>query len=138
MEILIQAFVLGAVAGFIPGAVMTLLFVTVMQGGLAAGVRAFFWSMLSEITIAGGLLLIATQLPLDQGFFTVVGFIGGTVLIYFAWKVFQLRSIAVQGDTQLFTAPKILLKILLPRDHLRRIQPENVCNPRLILPLAVE
>ena len=109
MEVLLQAFVLGAVAGFIPGAVMTLLFVSVMQGGLPAGMRAFFWSMIFEIVIAGGLLVIATQLPLKHDFFTAVGLVGGTVLLYFSWKVLHLRAVNVQNDSVLFTAPKIFI-----------------------------
>lgn len=109
MDILLQAFVLGAVGGLVPGAVMTLLFVSAMQGGLPAATRAFLWSMVSEICIAGGLLFIATLLPLDQKFFAGVGALGGVALLYFAYHVFQLRRMHIDGETTLFSAPKIFL-----------------------------
>ncbi len=109
MEVLIQAFVLGAIGGVVPGAVLTILLVSALQGGLKTGLRAFFWAMLSEIIVAGGLLLVATQLPLDASVFTAIGIVGGVVLLYFAWQVFQLRSIRVQDETVLFTPLKIFL-----------------------------
>src|SRR3989344_5824190 len=109
MRILVEAFILGAIGGFVPGAVLTLLLVSVLQGGLTAGVRAFWWSMLAEVLIAGSLLLIATQLPIGQSFFNVIGVVGGGFLFYFSWKIFQLRSITVHDGALLFTAPKIFL-----------------------------
>ena len=109
MEVLVQAFVLGIVAGFIPGAVLTLLLVSTLQGGLSAGIRAFWWSMLSEILIAGGLLLLASLLPLSASSFTAIGIVGGAVLLYFAWNVFQLKSISVNDAPIFFTAPKIFM-----------------------------
>ena len=109
MDILLQAFILGAIGGIVPGAVLTILLVSALQGGLKAGTQAFFWAMLSEVVIAGGLLLIATKLPLQAKVFSFIGLIGSVVLLYFAWQVFQLRSIRIQDDSTLFTPLKIFL-----------------------------
>ncbi len=109
MDVLLQAFVLGATGGIIPGAVLTILLVSTLQGGLPGGLRAFGWAMLSEILIAGGLLLVATQLPLTPVIFTWIGIIGSLVLLYFAWQVFQLRAVKVHEETALFTPGRIFL-----------------------------
>ena len=109
MNILFQGFALGLVGGIIPGAVLTVLFVSTMQGGLFAGIRAFLWAFLAEISIVGVLLYIALQLPLHPDVFVAIGGIGGIVLLYFARQVFQLRSIEAEGSPILFTAPKIFL-----------------------------
>jgi threonine/homoserine/homoserine lactone efflux protein len=109
MGILLQGFLLGAVGGVIPGAVLTILLVSTLQGGLKAGFRAFFWAMLSEIIIAGGLLLLATLLPLSPIVFVWIGVVGSLILLYFSWQVFQLRSITVHKGSTLFTPSKIFL-----------------------------
>jgi threonine/homoserine/homoserine lactone efflux protein len=109
MGILLRAFVLGAVGGVIPGAVLTILLVSALQGGLSAGLRAFVWAMISEILVAGSLLLVAIQLPLNANVFTGIGVVGACVLLYFAWSVFKLRSVKVHGEGMLFTPSKILL-----------------------------
>ncbi len=109
MDVLLQAFVLGAIGGVVPGAVLTILLVSALQGGLVGGLRAFFWAMLSEILIAGGLLLLAAQLSMGEEVFMAIGFVGGVVLLYFAWQVFKLRSIQIHNTPALFTPGKILL-----------------------------
>lgn len=100
---------LGAIGGLVPGAVLTILLVSVLQGGLRAGLRAFWWAMLAEIVIAGALLLVAAQLPLGENFFLLLGGVGGVVLFYFAWQVFQLRSVSIENGTVLFSPQKIFL-----------------------------
>jgi threonine/homoserine/homoserine lactone efflux protein len=109
MDILLQAFVLGAIGGFIPGAVLTMLLVSTLQGGLKGGLRTFVWAMLAELVIVGALLLVALQLPLQTSAFIVVGFVGSIVLLYFAWQVFKLRSIKVENGSVFFTPSKIFL-----------------------------
>lgn len=110
MDILLQAFVLGAIGGFIPGAVLTMLLVSTLQGGLKGGLRTFAWAMLAELIIVGVLLLAALQLPLHTSTFMAVGFVGGIVLLYFAWQVFKLRAVRIQQNGPvLFTPSKIFL-----------------------------
>ncbi len=107
MHILLQAFVLGAAGGAVPGAMLTVLLLSTLQGGFAAGVRTFVSVMVSELCIVGALLLIAFQLPLGETFFSVVGIAGGLVLFYFAWNISKLRSIREDPGAVLFTPPKI-------------------------------
>lgn len=107
MHVLLQAFVLGVIGGAIPGTVLSILLVSVLQGGLRAGSLAFLWSMLSEVAIVGVLLLVATHLPLGPQTFVALGGVGGIVLLYFAWRVFSLRAIRVEESTLLFKPWKI-------------------------------
>lgn len=107
MDILVQGFGLGLIGGVIPGAVLTVLFVSAMQGGLRAGLRAFLWAFLAEVVIVSALLLLALQLPLSPDVFVAVGGIGGLVLLYFAWQVFHLRSMDIQETPTFFTASRI-------------------------------
>ena len=107
MEVLFQAFVLGAIGGVVPGAILTLLLVSVIEGGMRAGVVVFLWALLSEVIVAGALLVVAAQLPLDDRVFMVIAGVGGVVLLYFAWQVLQLRTISIGGGGMLFTPAKI-------------------------------
>lgn len=109
MYVLLQAFALGALGGIVPGAVLTILLVSTLQGGLKNGLKAFFWALFSEVVIAGALLMVAAQLNISQDTFIAIGFVGGTVLLYFAWKVFQLRTVSVDQGPALFTPLKIFL-----------------------------
>ncbi len=109
MDVLLQAFMLGAVGGVIPGAVLTILLVSTLQGGLKAALRAFVWALISEIVIAGALLITAVQLGLSQEVFRWIALVGGLVLMYFAWQVFHLRSVTVKDEVILFSPTKIFL-----------------------------
>ncbi|TSC86480.1 MAG: Uncharacterized protein G01um10148_466 [Parcubacteria group bacterium Gr01-1014_8] len=110
MDLLLQGFVLGAVGGIVPGAVLTILLVSALQGGLYLGLRTFFWAMLSEIAVAGALLLLATQIPLNERLFMGMGLVGGFVLVYFAFKVFTLKSVGIpEHERTVFTPLRILI-----------------------------
>lgn len=107
MGILIQGFVLGLVGGIVPGAVLSILFVSAMQGGLRAGLYAFWWAMFAEVVIAGGLLLVFAQFSLPPAIFNVIGLCGGVALLYFGRQVYQLREVAVEVSRPMFTGTKI-------------------------------
>ena len=65
--------------------------------------------MLSEIFVAGTLLVVAAQFSLPQSVFAAIGILGGLVLFYFAWQVLGLRSVSVEEGYVLFSPSKILL-----------------------------
>ncbi len=109
MEVLLEGFALGAVGGIVPGAVLTILLLSALHGDFQRAIQAFFWAIFSEVVIAGGLLFIATRLPLEPRIFSLVGFVGGIVLLYFAWRVFHVHSLRIAGAPVLFSGPKIFL-----------------------------
>ena len=109
MDILFQGFMLGLVSGIIPGTVTTVLLVSTLQGGFLSGMRTLAWVFCAEIVVVGTFLLVILQLPVNQEVFALLGGIGGCVLLYFAWRVYQLQSITLTNEHILFTAPKIFL-----------------------------
>ena len=98
MQILIEAFGLGLIGGIIPGAILTILLVSVIQGGFKAGLEAFVWSLVAELTVVGILLLILFTLPLPRETFNYIGLVGSLVLFYFAWQIFHLQKIDQPKD----------------------------------------
>jgi len=93
MQILFEAFGLGLIGGIIPGSILTILLISVIQGGFPAGLRAFIWSLTAELTVVGILLLVLFTLPISPSIFNYIGLIGGLVLFYFAWQIFHLYKI---------------------------------------------
>lgn len=92
-SILLEAFGLGLVGGVIPGSILTILLISVIEGGYRAGLRAFLWSLAAELTVVGILLLVLFNLPIPETIFNYVGLVGGLVLFYFAWQVYHLHKI---------------------------------------------
>lgn len=108
-EILSQAFIFGVVGGVIPGTVLTMILVSTLHRGFWAGFKVFGWAVFSEMVIVAALLFGAVQLSLSIRDFAFVGLFGGAILIYFAWRVFKLRSVKVEDSPVLFTPSKIFL-----------------------------
>ncbi|MBI4129042.1 MAG: LysE family transporter, partial [Parcubacteria group bacterium] len=109
MFILLQAALLGLVAGLTPGPMLTALLVNTLQGGARTGFRTLVWIMLWEILVTSSLILVATLLPLSPAVFGAIGIVGGIVLLYLAWQVFQVRGIQAHATGALFTPRKLLL-----------------------------
>ena len=110
MQIIIEAFLLGLVGGIIPGSILTVLLVSVMQGGFKAGLRAFSWCMAAEVSIVLVLLALLLSLPITPIVFTYLSVIGGLVLFYFASQILKLSKIEKPESTEsVFSAQKIYL-----------------------------
>ena len=110
MHAIFEGFGLGFVGGFVPGSILTILLISVIQGGFSSGVRAFFISLLAEIIIVGVLLLILFNLPIPEIAFTYIGLVGGLVLFYFGSQVLRIKSIETPEETKkTFTPTKIFI-----------------------------
>ncbi len=108
MQIIIEAFLLGLVGGVVPGSILTILLVSVIQGGFKSGLRAFSWSLAAELTVVSLLLVLLIQLPVSTNFFNYLGFVGGLVLFYFGLQVFKLSKIDKPEETaEVFTWKQI-------------------------------
>lgn len=107
MQALLEAFGLGLVGGVVPGSVLTILLVSVLQGGYRAGLRAFLWALFAEVTIVLILLTIVFNLPLTETVFAYVGLVGGLVLFYFGTQVLKIKTIDAPTETTTFSALKI-------------------------------
>ena len=90
------------------GSILTILLISVLQGGFKAGLRAFAWCLTAEILIVALLLIIVLNLQLPAQIFSYVGVIGSFVLFYFAWQVTKLSKIEQTGEDQkVFTGLRI-------------------------------
>jgi threonine/homoserine/homoserine lactone efflux protein len=134
MQTLFEAFTLGFLGGLVPGAVLTMILVSVLQKGFVGGVRTFLYCVLAEIVIVAVLLSVILSLPLPNTTFHYVGFIGGLVLVYFAWNIQKIKQVeANTANVALFTIQKIF--ILSATNALLYIFWLTVCVP-LMLSLA--
>lgn len=110
MQILIEAFLLGLVGGLVPGSILTIILISVLQGGYKSGLRAFFWSFLAELTIVSILLLFVLSLPFTTTVFSYIGMIGGVVLFYFAYQILGISKISnPENQETLFSGRQIYL-----------------------------
>jgi threonine/homoserine/homoserine lactone efflux protein len=110
MDIIAQGFLLGLLGGVIPGAVLTILFVSAIRGGFRAALTVFLWAFASEVAIVGILLSIGMQFSVGEIGFRAIGFVGGLFLLYLAREVFKMRTFegneegqAVFGPAKIFT-----------------------------------
>jgi len=83
----ITAVIIGFVSGFVPGAVVTMIFSEVLRHGFFAGLRVLLWSMLVEIIVASAIIFGFSQASLPEAVFYGIGFFGAGFLIYLAWGV---------------------------------------------------
>lgn len=110
MHAIFGGFGLGFVGGLVPGSILTILLVSVIQAGFSAGARAFFISLLAEVLIVGILLLILFNLPTPVNAFIYIGLIGGVVLFYFGSQVLRIKGIETPGESkETFTPTKIFI-----------------------------
>jgi len=110
MNSLVEAFFLGLTGGVIPGSILTILLISVLQGGFKAGLRAFGWCLAAEVLIVALLLTIILNLQLPTQVFSYIGLIGSSVLFYFAWQVTKLSKIEQKvGDQKVFTGWRIFI-----------------------------
>ncbi len=111
MHILLQGFGIGALGGIVPGSILSILLISVMQGGFRSGLRAFLWCVTAEVLTVIALLSIIFSLPIPIVTFQGIGLVGGLVLFYFAWQVSKIRSVGLpSGDgRETFSAGKIFL-----------------------------
>lgn len=108
MQIIIEAFLLGLVGGIVPGSILTILLVSVIQGGFKSGFRAFSWSLAAELTVVSLLLMVLVHLPVNAKLFNYLGLAGGLVLFYLGLQVFKLSKIDKPEETsEVFTWKQI-------------------------------
>lgn len=109
MNTLWEAAILGLVGGLIPGSILTILLVSVMQGGFRAGLKSFWWCLGGELITVTVLLFLVFSLPIPKIIFDLMGLIGCVVLLYLAWQVSKIRAIEDPNQELFFSPQKIVL-----------------------------
>ena len=111
MVILLQGFTLGLLGGLVPGAILTILFVSVLQGGVNQGLRAFGWSLAAELLVAGSLVYAIMLWSPDPVWFHYLGIVGSIVLLYFAWGIWQIKTVDTDVDSKKIYSPIEILTL---------------------------
>ncbi len=113
MQTIFAALTLGFIGGLIPGAVLTMILVSVLQGGFRGGLKTFSYCVLAEVVIVGILLSIVLILPIPHSVFHYIGIIGGVFLLYLAYQVAQINTVTdvtmTPGSTSVLSPFRIFI-----------------------------
>lgn len=93
LQWLFGAFVLGVIAGSLPGQLMAAIFAEILNSGLLRSLRVVVWAMVSEIAIAVSILLVFFSLEVPKLFFHGISIVGAGVLIGLGIRVWKTRKI---------------------------------------------
>jgi len=113
MKIIAQIFnifLLGLVAGAIPGPVIAAAFTEALRSGFSKSLRVVYRSFASEVIIASFILAIFFSFDIDPRFFYAVSLIGAAVLAWMALQVWKVKEIG--GNEEIFTFRKVFLLML--------------------------
>jgi len=113
MEIITQIFsifLLGLIAGAIPGPVIAAAFTEALRSGFSKSLRVVYRSFASEVIIASFILAVFFSFDIDPKFFYAVSLIGAAVLAWMAFQVWKVKEIG--GSEEIFTFRKVFLLML--------------------------
>lgn len=107
---------LGLTGGLTPGPIILLAFSEMLRSpksGMAHGGMYLLIAALTEFCIGLFLVVSATWLAIPPIVFHVVGVVGGLILLYIAFQVYQIRSIRYQQEQKKINPFYIVLLMLL-------------------------
>ena len=108
----IEIFLLGLVAGALPGPILTAVFTGVLNGGFKQGVQIIVKALIAETIIATIALFFVFSLNISSAYFNILTFIGAIFLIYLASKIWKMQFIDGQYN-KIFPFSKILVLTIL-------------------------
>lgn len=103
---MIEALILGAIGGVIPGPVLVTTFTEILQSGFLKCLRIIILGMITETTVALVSLVALTSFDLSKSFFRGLSIIGGGVLVWIAISIWKVKSIDT-GEKVHFSFGKI-------------------------------
>jgi len=109
---LFEAFVLGLVAGAVPGPILTSTFAEILAFGFVRGVRFIFMALIAETVGALLIILVLYQLGLSILVIKIISICGAIVLFWLAtqvWKINQVDS----SSKDILSFPKIIILTIL-------------------------
>jgi len=104
---IISAFAVGFIGGAVPGPILTSAMAEALRSGFTESLRVVLWAMISESLIALFILTVLSLAPVPQGIFYAISFIGAAILVWFATRIWRIKSI--DGEGQVFSFKKIFL-----------------------------
>lgn len=107
-----EIFILGVIGASVPGPILTAVFTEVVSGGFAKSIKTIFRALVSEIMVAGLVLLIVFSINIPESYFYMVSLLGAAFLIYLASCIWKIDKIS--GDNgEIFGFRKIFLLTIL-------------------------
>lgn len=107
-----EIFILGVIGASVPGPILTAVFTEVVGGGFVKSIKTVFRALISEIIVAGLILLVVFSISIPDSYFYVVSLLGAAFLIYIAsciWKIDKMDG----NNGEIFGFRKIFLLTVL-------------------------
>jgi len=108
MNLLIEAFLLGLVAGAVPGPILTGTFTEILSNGFLKGCRVIVWALIAETTGAFLVLYILYTIGLSKLAIQIISISGALVLFWLAVNVWKIKGIDIETK-KILSFPKIIL-----------------------------
>lgn len=108
IELFFEAFILGLVAGAIPGPILTGVFTEILGFNLVKGLRVVFYAFIAETIGALLALLIVYSLGLPVLVFRIISIGGAVVLFWLAFNIWKVKEYNI-GIKTIFSFRKILV-----------------------------
>ena len=109
MELLIQAFLLGLVAGAVPGPILTGTFAEILNSNFARGLRVIFWALIAETVGALLAIYIFYKFGLSDFIIQMISVGGGFVLFWLAYQVWNIKKINTDVSKNVLTPWRIVV-----------------------------
>lgn len=109
---LFEAFLLGLIAGAIPGPILTGIFTEILNLGFWKGLKAIFYALIAETTGALLVLFVFYAIGINQLAIQIISVCGALVLFWLGSRVWKIKEINTEAKNFL-TLPKILLLVTL-------------------------
>ena len=101
------AVMVGFIGGAVPGPILTSAMAESLRVGFVKSLRVVWWAMASESLIVLFILAILSLFAVPQGVFYAISFIGAIILVWFAARIWRIKTI--DGEGQLFSFKKVFL-----------------------------
>lgn len=100
-------FLLGFIAGAIPGQILTSIFTEVLREGFVQSLKIMVYACVSEIIVASSIMFLLFSLHIPQGVFYGISFVGALVLVWMATQIWRIKKLHDKG--KIFDFKKIFL-----------------------------
>lgn len=111
-NLLLEIFLLGLVAGAIPGPILTAIFTEVLRRGYTKGLKVVFKALGAEIITASLILMIVFNLNIPPFYFYILSIVGAVYLIWLGYKIWKITEVS-NGQGEVFSFTKMLLLTVL-------------------------
>ena len=107
-----EIFVLGLIAGAVPGPMLTAVFTEVLNGGFLKSLKVVLRAFFAETIVALLIILIVFSLKIPQLYFQSISILGSIFLLWLAIGLWKINKVDAENK-EIFTFSKILFLTIL-------------------------